>query len=75
MGDLIAAIMGFLVGLENSKPQIRCHTLAAIAASLLFFFRNIRRCLERLPQPPKRFHCRIDIKRTLYINFIYIKIF
>lgn len=37
MGDLIAAIMGFLVGLENSKPQIRCHTLAAIAASLLFF--------------------------------------
>ncbi|MBK1982332.1 hypothetical protein [Achromobacter xylosoxidans] len=37
MGDLIAAIMGFLVGLENSKPQMRCHTLAAIAAGLLFF--------------------------------------
>lgn len=49
-GDLIAAIMGFLVGLENSKPQMRCHTLAAIAAGLLFFCR-IRRCLERLPQP------------------------
>ncbi len=54
----------------NAMPHPGSHCSRPI-----IFFCRIRRCLERLPQPPKRFHYRIDIKRTLYINFIYIKIF
>ncbi|WP_175201806.1 hypothetical protein [Achromobacter insolitus] len=36
MGEILAAIMGYLIGLEDSQPRVRCHRMAAIAASLFF---------------------------------------
>lgn len=34
MGDIVAAIVGYLIGMEDSRPRIRCHRLACATVTI-----------------------------------------